>query len=261
MSFIFPPTDLVAIDAAIQAGRGAEASVNGQHYSVYRLSPSTNVSVISGTPLYKRFPAIYDDKPPKKSIENQIFDLLAVKFVCNNLYLREGDVLVETEYGADASGQYVIAQIRPRKHTLALRVDVNGALQRPRPFGGSGAQQPVSGAVGVGYGGNSPFTREKLVLTNGSYDWVTYDDPTPPASVPIGLQPTDRVSPTREPDLPTTKARARYLAFLPLLPGVEVQQTDVIKGLHGDTYEVKSVYTSEQTGLYGWVCIVELNAN
>jgi hypothetical protein len=251
------PTALPQINAAVQTGRGAAASVLGQTYDVYRLSETTQTSIISGTPVLSGFRMYVQRITSKKDVENQFFDLLLYKGTCDNSALQLGDVLVQTGYENDGSIFY-FAQARPLKISVFVRVENPSMIQRPFPYGGAAAQQPQApGFIAApGYGGASQFNRDKLVLVNGSYDWAPADADTEIASVPIGLQLTNRVSPKREPDLPTVIPESRFTAFVPLLPGVELTELAVIKALHADNYEVMALYSSEATGLSGYVCIM-----
>lgn len=260
----FLGSDIAEIDEAIQEGRGAAASVLGQTYNVFRLGPTSNVSVISGTPVYTDYP-VRIRKSTKVAIENASFDLLAFTSTTDNRFLQIGDFLVESGYEAEEGNVFVVAQIRPTRETIIVRVESASAIQRPTPYGGSAAEQPVTPGqciVADGYGGITPFNREQLSLTNGVYAFFQpgaidprTKQPAVQASVPIGIQPRSRTRDRREPDLPTRIAESEFYMYVPQLPGVEIVEMDVIKAAHEDNYECRGVYTSDDAGLHGFVVL------
>lgn len=250
-----PPTHLQQIDQAIQAGRGAAASVLGQTYTQYRLG-STSGSITSGAPVATNFPARIG-KAQKKAVENQSFDLLIFEAICDNRTLDIGDLLVETGYGSDG-GQFWVAQKRPTRETLWVRAESNCNVTRPMPTAGAASEQPASGPELVdGYAGLQKDTEQILTLQNGLYSFTSAQGATK-AVIPAGLQPLNRIKDARDPGIPTALYREHFLIYLPLLPGAILNELDRISFSNmGDAYEIALMFTTEQTGLSGWILVAE----
>lgn len=248
-------TRIAHIDSKIQRGRGKAASKLGQTYTQYRLG-STSGSITSGTPIATNFPARIA-KASKKAIENQSFDLLVMEATCDNRTLEIGDLLVETGYGSD-NGQYWVAQKRPTRETLWVRAESNCNITRPMPTAGAASQQPASGPELVdGWAGVQKDTEQILTLQNGLYSFTSTAGATK-AVIPAGLQPLNRIKDARDPDIPTALYREHFLVYLPLLPGAILNELDRISFSNmGDAYEIALMFTTEQTGLSGWILIVE----
>jgi hypothetical protein len=246
-------THVQQIDGAIQAGRGAAATVLGQTYDVYRLTNATNNSVVSGTPHIAAFQARIRKITDKKAIENVPFDIQVFEFTCDNRALVPGDILVETGYEGDG-GKYAFAQRRPTRESIFVRVERNVSLSRPTPAGGSSAQQPSSGAIKApGYIGITKATEEILTLTSGVYAFETSG---PIATVPFGLQPQNRIRSPHKPDSPTQVPEVQFVGYLPFMPGIQVIENDVISSDNSDRYVVVQVYQSDTVGLQGWILIL-----
>lgn len=244
---------LPQIDEIVQVGRGVAASVLGQTYDVYRLTSSTNNSIISGSPHISGFPARIRKLVDRKALENAIFELEAFEFTCDNTTLDLGDVLVETGYESDG-GQYVFAQRRPTRENVFIRCERNVSLSRPTPKGGSAAQQPVSGSVvASGYIGITKANEEILTLANGNYAFAATGTL---ATVPFGLQPQNRVRSMHKPDLPTQVPDVQFVGYLPLMPGVQILENDIINSDSGDRYVVVQVYQSDTVGLQGYILML-----
>jgi hypothetical protein len=241
------------IDAVIQAGRGAAASVLGQTYDVYRRTSGSNNSVISGTPAISAFQA-YKNDPVKSAIENVAFELQVYPFTCDNSSLQFGDILVETGYKSDG-GHYAYAQGRPRELSLFVRCERNVSLSRPTPKGGSAAEQPASGSiVASGYIGVTKASEEILTLTNGTYAFSASGSL---ATVPFGLQPQNRMRSLHKPDLPTQVPDVQFVGYLPLLDGVQIIENDIINSDSSDRYVVAQVYQSDTVGLQGYILLLK----
>lgn len=257
MSTNFPLSDLSDIDGAIQEGRGAAAATIGQSYDVRRLTTTTAGSITNEVPLYTNFPAIIR-KAQKKQIENTTFDLQVFEATCDNTYLQLGDVLTETGYRND-SGMYTVAQMRPLRPTLIVRTEAAITITRPRPKGGRASQQPAQGAVlAPGYLGTGKKNEWPLTLVDGLY---SFEPSGSAAVVPCGLQPLNRVRDGSKNDaagqMPTSLYREHFLAWLPLIPGDQLQELDRLNFPNADRYEIALLYTSETTGLSGHVLVVE----
>lgn len=257
MGYGVGPTFLQIIDQAIQTGRGAAASVLGQTYDVRRLSPTTNVSISQNVPVISQFDSRSRRIVQKVAIENQIFDLIVFNMTCDNTSLELGDVLNETGYEAESGDIFTIASFRPTRETLAVRTESNISISRPNPSAGQAGQQPAAGAVATeGYGGVWKANEKNLVLINGLYAFSTESGATP-ATVWCGLQPTSRMRDASSPKFPFTEYRTEYLIYCPLLPGEQINPLDRFNFGGSDRYEVGIVYTSETTGLSGYICKCE----
>lgn len=263
MSFFPSLGFLPLIDGAIQEGRGVAASVLGQTYDVRRINSSTNGSISSNAALYTSFPARIRRTSKKVAIENTIFDLVCFEATCDNRVLEIGDEMTETGYEAMANGVYVMAQARPTRETLWMRCESNVAITRMMPAAGQEAQQPTFGwsaAQSGAYGGVDKRTEAVLTLTNGTYAFSTQPGATP-AGVVCGLQPLNRIRDTSTRvaagKWPSALYREHFIAYLPLLPGEQIVELDRISLQNSDRYEVALVYTSETTGIAGYILIVE----
>jgi hypothetical protein len=124
------PSDLKQIDQAIQAGRGAAASVLGQTYNVYRLSSAAQAGILTTTPVIVGYQA-YLAKASKAKIENDTLELEVAQWTCDVTNLILGDVLVETGYKSEGSS-WCFSQARPRRESLFVRVELAAKIYRPR---------------------------------------------------------------------------------------------------------------------------------
>lgn len=245
---------LPRFDRVIQRGRGVAASLLGQTYNVYRLTGSTDNSVISGTPALTNFPARIR-KAPKLALENNTFDLETFAFTCDNTWLDKQDVLVEQGYENDA-GIWVFAQERPTRETVCVRAETLCFISRPYTAAGAVAQQPSSGtSVSTSWGGTHKGIEKYLTLTGGIYSFS--ETASAGASVPCGIQPLNRVRDGSKPKVPTVQYRTHHLIYVPLLPGEQLNEQDRINASASDRYEVMEVHSTDMTGLSGYICIAE----
>lgn len=260
----YPPTLNEVIDQAIQITQGQGiAQVVGQSYDVRRLSASTNVSISSNAPIISAFPTSIRRYTTKVALENATFDLLSFVAVCDNRALQLGDEFTETGYKAMESGVYVLAQMRPLQETIWMRTESNIAITRMLPSAGQESQQPASGWVAQApgtIGAVDKRSEQVLTLKNGTYAFTTTPGATP-AGVVCGLQPLNRIRDTSKGTVagkwPTALYREHFLAYMPLIPGEEIVELDRLNFPNSDRYEVMVKYTSEQTGISGYILIVE----
>lgn len=249
------------IDGVIQLGRGVEAAVWGQTHSVYRLTDSTNNSVMAQTPLFTNYPARIRRTRSKEVIEDAVFDLVVFIATCDNRELVLGDTFQETGYGAQSSNIYTFAQVRPTRETVWIRTELNCTLTRPMPTAGQAAQLPASGPAEVlGYGGYQKDTEQVLVLANGEFGFSGVAG-LMPASVQVGVQQLNRVRDSNEPkQMPTRPYREHFLAYIPPTPGEELNEKDIINAGNGDRYVIMSLLQTADAGIAGWICICERKA-
>lgn len=259
----YPPTLNEVIDQAIQLTQGQGiAQVVGQSYDVRRLSDTTNVSISSNEPIISGFPASIRRYTTKVALENDIFSLLSFVAVCDNRALELGDEMTETGYKAMANGVYILAQMRPLQETIWMRAESNIAITRMMPSAGQEAQQPSSGWVAATPGTIGAVDKRSelvLTLTDGTYAFAAQG--ASPAGVSCGLQPLNRIRDTAKGTAagkwPTALYREHFVAYLPLIPGEAIVELDRLNFPNSDRYEVAVVYTSEQTGIAGYIMIVE----
>jgi hypothetical protein len=244
------------IDQAIDTGLGVVGAVVGQPYNVYRRTNSTNSSVISGSPLFTNFPANIR-KSSKVAIENQTFDLLVFIANCDRRQLQEEDFLVTQGYLSDG-GIFYLAQMRPMAETLFVRTETLSFITRPFTDAGAVSQQPEDefAVVQTGYGATRIGIEKYLVLTSGMYSFS--EEATSGASVPVGIQPLNRVRDGQLPkNSPTKQYRTHHLIFAPNLPGVVLEVQDRINANNGDRYEIMEVHSTGQVGFDGNVIIAD----
>jgi hypothetical protein len=75
--------------------------------------------------------------------------------------------------------------------------------------------------------------------------------------VPFGLQPLNKLREMPESKLPTDTKRESFVGFLPLLPGVILEENDVISsGASGDRFRIEQNYIAEH-GLQGQVLLLQ----
>jgi hypothetical protein len=243
-----------AIDQAISLGVGAAASVVGQPYNVYRLSNASSGSIFDGSPLFTNF-SMSVSKAGKSAIENDSFNLQVFIGACDDRELDLGDVLVEQNYESETGDVFVFAQRRPMGYRLFVRCEAQVSITRPLPHGGQSAQQPVSGSVAApGYIGVDKASENVLVLNDGLYSF----EPTGTlAAVPAGLTQLNRIRDAKDPKIPVTLYREHFVLYVPLLPGVQLQELDRFNFPNSDRYQIASLYTTEQSGFGGWIAICE----
>src|ERR1700738_173915 len=251
---------LVYWDNLVQYGRGVGANVVGQSYSVYHLGPTTSGGIETGAPLFgpggtistNYLQASITKAKRAHVVENTTFELLTFEAIVDNRKLSLGDVLVETGYEGTGSN-YVVAQRRPMRPTVLVRSEQNISISRPTPLGGAAQQQPASGNLfNAAYGGTTKGSEYVLTLTNGLYSFVSSGSP---ASIPCGIQPQNKLRSYHGLQFPTNIQREYFVAYLPMLPGVQIWEADVLNLSNADRYMVMQPYTSSQIGLVGWILI------
>lgn len=247
------------IDGAIQQGRGVIGAVLGQTYNVQRLTSSVSGSITNSPPVATKFPARIRRTTKKVAIENAFFDLLIYEVKCDNRSLLLGDVFTETGYGNDG-GIFTLVQKRPTRETLWMRTESAVTITRPMPAGGAAAQQPISGStIAPGYGGVSKAGEWVMTLEDGLYDFTA--NAANPAVIPCGYQPLNRIrdgaANAAAGMLPTELYREHFVIYVPVLPGERISELDRLNFPNSDRYQVALLFTTEQTGLSGYICICE----
>jgi hypothetical protein len=246
------------IDGAIQAGRGVVGAVVGQPFQVRRLDGNTNASITNNAPIISAFPAKLSRTTRKVDFENEPFSLLVYEAKCDNRLLKIGDHFTQYGYDSDGSSFIYVAQ-RPLKPTLWMRVESNIVITRQMPQGGRPSQQPpLGGAIAApGYFGVWKAEEQVLTLTDGLYAFLDPDEVVTPAVVPAGVQQLNRIRDAPRPEIAVTHYRDHYLAFVPLIPGENLQELDILNFGNGDRYEIASIYTSDAIGMAGYFSVCE----
>jgi hypothetical protein len=246
---------LPELDGIIQEGRGISSELLGQTYDVRRLTGVTNVSVSANAPVIPNFLARIK-RAKKVAVENTFFELMVYEATCDNSLLRVQDLLTETGYESDG-GSFIFAQARPTRETIWVRVESNVSLSRPTPAGGSAAQQPATGAVwNAGYSGVWKAGDRVLTLNNGFYSFSSAPGSIP-ATIACGLQPNTRIRDGNTLAVPTEQERVQYACYVPNLPGEQLNELDRLSFPNSDRYEIAKLFTTDYTGLSGYICIVE----
>jgi hypothetical protein len=249
---------LTGMDAGLRAIRGGWASQWGQTYNVYRAGSSTSGSYLNASPVITGFQMTPIFKATKTKIENQTFDLVIAIGECDDTALQIGDILVETGYEAEAGDVLVYAQRRPLRESLFVRCESNITITRPQPHGGQAAQQPGTNTsiAAAGYMGVDKASEWGLVLNSGVYSFTNTPGATL-ASVPAGLSQLNRLRDASDPKIPAPLYREHFVTYIPLLTGYQPTELDRFNYPNSDRYEHGSIFTSEATGLVGYVIIVE----
>ena len=260
MSTNFPLSDIADIDEAIQEGRGAAAETLGQAYDVRRLTGSTTGSITAGNPVYTNFPARLRRINKRIAIENATFDLVVMQATCDGTKLQLQDLLTEVGYGSDGAS-YCVAQKRLTRETLLVRTEASINITRPMPAGGRAEDQPAQGIIeSPGYGGIDKSGEQVLTLKDGLYEFVDCAQDASPAVVPVGIQPLGRVKDGGAIGLPTALYREDFLVYVPILPGEPLNELDRVNFGSSDRYQIARLFSTDMTGLAGWILMVEKTA-
>lgn len=254
-------TRIARINRKIQRGRGKAASVYGQTYDVRRLNIATNGSVSSNPPIIRNFEASLT-RAKKIAVENEIFSLLCFDAECDNTRLQLMDELTETGYEAMPQGVYIVAQMRPMRSTLLMRADMTCTVSRPTPTAGLASAMPEPGTwiEQTGQGSVDKSNEQILTLVDGLYAFANPPVDTP-ATVQCQLQPLNRIRDGKILGVPAELYREHFLIYVPELPGEQLDELDRFNfpnsGSTTDRYGAMSIYSSEQTGLSGYIIIAE----
>jgi len=252
------PTRIQYIDSKIQYGRGKAASVLGQPYDVYRLTPNTQNSMMATQPYYGNFPIRFRRTSKKIAIEDQTFELLVFVGLCDNLKLKIGDLVQEVGYEAEEANIFTFVQARPTRESLFIRCECASFITRPYPSAGAANQLPPSGPVEVfGWGGYQKATEQILTLVNGQYGFTSDPGSTPAAAVQVGLQQMSHIRDSNAPKFPTTAFRERFQMYIPPTPGEELNELDIVNSGNGDRYQISTILNTPDAGVAGWITIGE----
>jgi hypothetical protein len=238
------PTPVQGIQAQIDLARGIAASVIGQLYDVYRLNPKSTGAIVSPSNLViGNFPVKMTRNTQSLADEQAKIYELVYQGLCDVSRLRIGDILVEKGFRSDP-GKFILAQERPLKPYMFVRVEINGAVTRQSAI----SAEPL---LGLGpYQATTKAYESVAQLRNGMFAYVQGGSP---AQIPIGIQIDRRMGQTpRGFKLPTVNKLEEVSAYVPLLPGLQIQPTDMLADANGNRYLVHAVqiYTA---GLVGYL--------
>lgn len=249
---------LQGMDAGLRSIRGGFASSWGQTYDIYRVGAGVSGSYLDGDPILTGWNYSPNARAKKTQIEGQTFEMPIYGGEIDDTSLQLFDILVENGYGAEEE-TFVLAQQRPLHKPLFVQCPFNITITRPQPHGGQMAQQPTGNQgpaiAGAGYGGVDKASEWGLILTNGVYSFVNSQSDL--ATVPAALLQTNRIQDSREPKIPAALYRERFCIWIPLLPGVQLQEQDAFNFPNSDRYEGASIYTPESVGLAGYFIFTE----
>jgi hypothetical protein len=235
--------------------RGGLAAGWGQSYDVYRLGTSTN-SIFDSDPILTGFTMIPSKTTTKKIIENETFVIQVYVGTCDDTNLELGDILVENGFESETGNVFAFAQRRPKRQSLFVRCESSISITRPQPHGGQSGQQPALRAVPApGYIGIDKASEWPLVLNSGVYSFATGD--VTPAAVPAGIVQLPRIQDASDPKIPVALYRERFVIYVPLLSGTQLQELDRFNFPNSDRYEGASLLTTEQAGLNGYILLCE----
>jgi hypothetical protein len=245
-------------DIEQQAG-GIEASLSGQGFDLYRLSNTTPPGgILSGSPLMN-VNAIMERTTSRKVVDSAVFDLPVYQGVADARVLQLGDVLKETVGTVRYTGAaYTFVQRRPNEIPVFIATNKLCTIARSLAGAGRFDQQPTSGPTAASsYLGVSEASEWFLTLEAGTFAFAQSGTP---VAVLCGLQPNARVRDAARDSaaglMPSDLPIAQFIAYVPVLPGAALQETDILY-CGTDRYDVRKVYTSEAVGVVGSVCVVE----
>lgn len=239
----------------VQYGRGYAASFLGADYSVFRLGPGTNGSIIAGTPVSTIARGVFARWKREMDIENEVFNLLtgAMTMDCRNL--KVGDALVDNAAIGlpDPFSIYMIADLRAYRQNVVIRCEQTAVITIPTPHAGGAGSMPASGSVyQPNYGGVDKANEQVIMLQNGVYTIGGG----PAASIPMGIQPLNKIGHHHVFNLPTDIKRQMFTGYCPLLPGVQLYETMICNMSNGDRYEIVQFYFTS-VGLQGYMLLLE----
>lgn len=226
----------------IDNARGLAASFIGQVYDVYRLNTKSTGAIVSpSNKIIASFPVKMSRNTDKLAQEQAPLYEMVYQGLCDVSKLQIGDVLVEIGFRSDR-GMFVLAQERPLKPYMFVRVEINGSISRQNPV----TPNPL---LGLGPWQNTAKAHEMVAqLTGGMYAFVFGGTP---AQIPIGVQIDERMGQLpRGFTLPTSNKLEETSCYVPLLPGLQIQPTDMLADAQGNRYLCHGVqiYTSGLSG-------------
>lgn len=256
------------LDAMMARQHGVRAAYRGLLLDVRRLSPASNVSVLSGRPVLSQFPIIMERVTSKDVIEDEPFSLVIFEGDCDWTRLQFGDVLSGS--GLDPFGSassFVYAQHRLTREAIFVRTESVATITRPNAEAATdpaSSTTPVTPSVTFGdytppgagpntYAGRDPATDLTLLLIAGQFSFGNG----PAAQVPIGIAPVSRVGTSGGTQFAENLSQTRFYGYVPPLPGVTLQRLDRIDvPARGTSYVVQMTYANS-VGLVGTVCVLE----
>lgn len=241
---------LPELDAVVQLGRGVEAAILGQTYSVYRLNPSSSGQLVQPSNLVLTgYPAIFQRITVPKDIEaNWMIKVPIYKATCDATFLQFGDLLLEEGFGSDG-GAFTYVWRRPaglELDNIFIGTPVPSQITRPD-------NNPARINVGeVAYEGEMKEYELPLVLESGSFFFST-DPEAIPTTIYAAIYQHERGGEYRTPAerLPEDVKRQPWHVFCYLLKGTELVENDIVTGANGDRYRIVKPFW-QPTNLRGY---------
>jgi hypothetical protein len=249
---------LSAFDELIETGGGIAAQLLGQYCTVYRVSSTTNVSVLQDNPINGMdiFPAEFDRTTDRKVIETATFDLVVFAGTCDPSVLQIGDILVDNATGE----RYCYGQRRVLDDPLFAEVDHLATISlsynpASAPTVAPGAPRGVR--VASRFGGNTISATAPITLTAGVYAVGAVG--ATPAQIPVGVSMLDRLGNVHG-DQSTSEQtlKSNYMIYIPPMPGITLRENALVTILDVPDlqFNVVDLSTSE-FGFVGTVAIAQ----
>lgn len=249
---------LKLVDNQMRAALGQGVQAIADYYDVYRLNDSSSGQVIkTANKVISQMQARITFNVPKPLVDSVPLDMLMYSGMLDTRRLQIGDVLVHTgpnlPNNVDGPRVFTLVDVRPLMAPLFMRTEIMGYMSRPH--GPEIGDEPL-----LGDGGDvttNKFQEAVYTLNDGLYS-VSNEPGTIPAVIPLGFHQHRRVGEKQEEakHMPTATPRATYYAYIPPLPGVQVQPGDVVADNIGNRFRILNVHTFT-TGLQGTQCIME----
>lgn len=248
---------LASNDNALRRGLGKIRPI-ASVYNVYRLggasgTPNGASSIINSANLVTdNFNARIVRETSRKLLEQEEIYKQFYIGECDVRSLKIGDCLVETApilTDAPDGRAFTLVDVQPMMPAIFARTEIMGSISR---FNSADkTDEPILGVDT--YQGTTKLNEWVLVLTNGSYDFVSSGIA---AVVPFGIQPSIRIGTAQEFKYPTATKRSLHYAYIPLLPGAMLQPGDVLMAQNGDRFRIEnlSVFT---VGIQGYLATCE----
>jgi len=241
-----------SIQPKINKGFGKVGSILGQTFNVYRLNAKSTGSLAQPSNLIAQNIKMVV-RTWTSHLDREAHYIIAVPLFKGSFdptRFRIGDLFVEdaTQRYTDGTA-FTYAYFRPLRTFLLVHTPIPATITRSEP-------NPAKLTTGlVPYQGMNKSREQILVLNNGNFSWAASGFP---ASVYLGLQSTNKQGELPRPDLrlPTDVPRQSWHVYTPLLPGVQLMESDIVNAANGDRYFI-SVPFVQSVGLQGWQLVCQ----
>lgn len=251
---------VATIDNALRRGLGQ--GVKGglaTYFNVYRLkglsgTPNAATSIVD--PLNKvltNFPIRMVKNAMQQLVEQEPIYKLVYQGMCDTRQLKIGDVFIEVGpimTDVPDGRMFYLADVQPILPAMFVRAEISGSASRPHD-----ASQTDEPLLGRGRAAQAVSKGQEwlYILDNSLYDVQAVGTP---ATIPMGIQPYNRVGPAQEMKFPTGTRRGVHYLYLPLLPGLQIEPGDYVLDDNRNHYRIQTVQAFT-TGLQGYQLIAE----